>query len=131
MDATPLTQVSVLVVEDHEDTRHLLEFVLLDAGALVQTAASAGDALRLLQVTVPDVVLIDLGMTGRDGYWLLSAIQSLAAEKPVRTIAVTAHVLPRERDRALAAGFDAFLTKPFLPQQLVNVISTLVPRDWR
>jgi CheY-like chemotaxis protein len=131
MELTPLTQISVLVVDDHEDTRGFLAFVLLDAGALVQTASTADEAHHWLDIAAPDVVVVDLDLPGRDGYWLLDVIRGLPTSKAVRAIAATAHASPDERARALAAGFDAYLTKPFEPQHLVNVIAALVPRDRR
>jgi len=131
MDATPLTQVSVLVVEDHDDTRQLTQFILLDAGALVQTAASAAEARTLLELSVPDVVLLDLDLPGEDGYALLASIRSRATPKRVAVIAATAHVSAADRARALSAGCDAFLAKPFAPQHLVNLIASLAPREWR
>ncbi|MBI2203746.1 MAG: response regulator [Candidatus Rokubacteria bacterium] len=130
MQTTPLDQVSILVVDDHDDTRALLQFVLLDAGALVQTVSSAERAHQALQIAVPDVVIVDLELTGRDGYWVLGAIRALNASKRVRVIAGTAHVSASERARALAAGFDGFLTKPFAPDELVTLIAALV-RDPR
>jgi CheY-like chemotaxis protein len=131
MDSAPLLQVSVLVVEDHDDTREFVRFVLVDAGALVQSAATALEAERLLRVATPDVVVVDLDLPGEDGYWLLARVRALDVTSRVRMIAATAHVSEDERALALSAGFDAFLVKPFVPDQLVRMIARLAPREWR
>ena len=128
MNATPLLHVSVLVVEDHDDTRELEIFALLDAGALVEGVASVADALRLIAVAVPDVVVIDLDLPDEDGYTLLRNIRQLAAAKRVGTIAATAYAQERDRSRALTAGFDVFLTKPFAPDLLVATVTALAAR---
>ena len=128
MNATPLLHVSVLVVEDHDDTRELEVFALLDAGALVEGVASVADALRLIAVAVPDVVVIDLDLPDEDGYTLLRNIRQLAAAKRVGTIAATAYAQERDRSRALTAGFDVFLTKPFAPDLLVATVTALAAR---
>jgi len=128
LNATPLLHVSVLVVEDHDDTRELEIFALLDAGALVEGVASVADALRLIAVAVPDVVVIDLDLPDEDGYTLLRNIWQLAAAKRVGTIAATAYAQERDRSRALTAGFDVFLTKPFAPDLLVATVTALAAR---
>jgi DNA-binding response OmpR family regulator len=128
LNATPLLHVSVLVVEDHDDTRELEVFALLDAGALVEGVASVADALRLIAVAVPDVVVIDLDLPDEDGYTLLRNIRQLAAAKRVGTIAATAYAQERDRSRALTAGFDVFLTKPFAPDLLVATVTALAAR---
>lgn len=128
MNATPLLHVSVIVVEDHDDTRELEVFALLDAGALVEGVATVADAVRLMAVAVPDVVVVDLDLPGEDGYALLRSIRQLASQKRVGVIAATAHALDTDRSRALAAGFDAFLAKPFAPDLLVAVVTALAAR---
>lgn len=124
MDDAPLTHVSVLVVDDHEDTRTLLDFVLRDAGALVTVVNGAEQARAALRVSVPDVVVIDLQLAAHDGYWVLDVVRSLPAEKRVWLIAATARADAAER--ALSAGFDAYLTKPFPPHDLVTIIERFV-----
>lgn len=132
MNAPSLINVSILVVEDHEDTRAFEVFVLLDAGALVQDVARAPDALRLARIAVPDVMIVDLDLPGADGYWLLGAIRGLPTRKHVAMIAATAHASEHERSRAIAAGFDAFIAKPFVPEVLVaSVIGLALPEEQR
>lgn len=132
MNAPSLLGVSVLVVEDHDDTRAFAVFVLLDGGALVQDVATASGALTLARIAVPDVVIVDLDLPGADGYWLLGEIRGLPSRKRVAVIAATSDDAGHERRRALDAGFDAFLAKPFVPEVLVATVTALAgPEDQR
>lgn len=118
----PLAGVSVLVVEDNEDAREILRLMLDYAGALVEVAAGAKEALARLQVFLPDVIVSDLNMPGVDGEGLLRQLQASSIYRDVPVIALTA-VKERETERrALAAGFRAYLVKPIDAAQLIDCI---------
>lgn len=124
--SAPLEGVCALVVEDEADSRDLLTHVLEQAGAAVTNARSVADALALVDGLRPDVIISDIGMPHQDGYELirtLRASQSPAAAVPA--IAVTAYARPEDRERALAAGFDAHLSKPVIPRDFVQVVQRL------
>jgi PAS domain S-box-containing protein len=133
VDAVPyraertLAGMVLLVVDDEEDTREYLRALLEQAGAQVLVAASAAEALTLVQRQRPDVLLSDLAMPGQDGYWLLDRVRSLPAGPggPIKAVALTAHARTEDRDRALAWGFEGHVTKPVDPAELVAVVQSL------
>jgi signal transduction histidine kinase/ActR/RegA family two-component response regulator len=115
-----LVGLSVLVVEDERDSRDLIELLLSGEGAEVQTAASADGALAALEDATFDIVLSDVGMPGRDGYWLA---RELRKTRPgIATIALTAYSSREDVMRALAAGFDRHVAKPVDPELLVRAL---------
>ena len=97
----------MLVVEDHDDARELVAAVLRAAGAEVMTAASGAEALDGVMGTTPDVLLLDLGLPGEDGYALLRRIRAMNAfeGRAVPAVALTAYARASDCKRALAAGF--------------------------
>jgi CheY-like chemotaxis protein/two-component sensor histidine kinase len=107
--------IGVLVVDDDADARELVRIVLETAGAKVTLSESASEALALMERDRFDVMIADIGMPSQDGYWLIRAVRAMPAERGgrIRAIAVTAYAATRDRDRALQAGFDRHLAKPF------------------
>jgi CheY-like chemotaxis protein len=125
--ADSLNTLQVLVVDDEADTRQLLAIVLEQAGAKVITAASAAEALDVLNQSVIDVLVSDIGMPETDGYSLMRQIRNRHPEMggSIPAIALTAYVSERDQRHALAAGFQAHVAKPVDPNELVQVISTI------
>jgi CheY-like chemotaxis protein len=117
-----LRGVRVLVVEDDADTREFLRLSLEGRGAVVRAAASAPEALGLLDRGPADVVLSDLSLPGRDGYGLLQAIRARGL-RSLPAIALSALDDPAERARSAAAGFAEHLAKPVEPEQLVRCLA--------
>jgi CheY-like chemotaxis protein len=120
-----LAHLSILVVEDEIDSRELIELVLASEGASVRTAADAFEALALIEEMAPDVVLSDIGMPGRDGYWLCGQVR--ARRPKIATIALTAFSSVEEVERAMASGFDQHFAKPVDAERLVQAL-TVCPR---
>jgi CheY-like chemotaxis protein len=125
-----LKGVHVVLVDDEEDSRALLATILQYCGALVTAVASARDALNTLQRVKPDVLLSDLSMPERDGYWLIREIRALPPDRggTMPAIVVTALGHPHGVDRSLAAGFQAHLRKPVDPWELARTIAALANR---
>jgi CheY-like chemotaxis protein len=125
-----LKGIHVLLVEDDEDSRALLETVLRYCGALVTAVAAAQDAMHTLQRVKPDVLLSDISMPHRDGYWLIREVRSLPADRggTMPAIAVTALGYPHDVSRTLAAGYQAHLRKPVDPWELARTIASLAGR---
>jgi CheY-like chemotaxis protein len=125
--AVRLDQMSILVVDDDLNARELVVTVLEAAGAEVRAAASAEDALMMLDSWSPHVLLSDIEMPGDDGYELMRRVRALADVRGrVAAIALTAHARAEDRVRALDAGFQWHMSKPVEPAELVTVIATLV-----
>ncbi|HXH84136.1 MAG TPA: MASE1 domain-containing protein [Candidatus Tectomicrobia bacterium] len=120
--------VQALVVDDQADARELLEMMLQQCGADVVLAGSASDALQLLAATRIDVVISDLAMPGVDGFGLIAAVRGAERQRGARAmpaLAVTAYADSEASERALAAGFDACLTKPVDPEAFVRLVARM------
>jgi CheY-like chemotaxis protein/anti-sigma regulatory factor (Ser/Thr protein kinase) len=122
-----LPATRVLVVDDDPDAVELVHEILSSAGAVVQTAQSALEALEKLSHFHPQVLVSDIGMPDVDGYGLIGRIRSLEASNGGRTpaVALTAYASGDEADRCLASGFQTHLAKPVDPEQLVRVVANL------
>ena len=115
--------VRVLVVEDDTDSRELIATVLTQAGAVTFTASNGRDGIAMAPRVHPDVLVCDLAMPQMDGFQLIGALRGrLRPDRPLLAIAVSAHTLPDDRDRALAAGFDRHVPKPVDLEELINAI---------
>jgi CheY-like chemotaxis protein len=114
-----------LVVDDAPDVTEMLAMVLRYADYDVVAVFSAPDALEMARAEQFDVVVSDIGMPGMNGYELAEALRGLPEYAAVPLIAVTGFAMYDDRERALASGFDAFLTKPLNPTDLVALIRTL------
>lgn len=124
-----LIGVHVLVVDDDEDSREIIQTVLRYCGALVTLAASATDALRTLGRVTPDVVVSDIAMPGRDGYWLLHQVRALPSGRDLPVVAITGHADRHRPERTLDAGFQAHVRKPVDPWELCRVLISVTRRD--
>jgi CheY-like chemotaxis protein len=121
-----LANRGVLVVEDDQDARDLLITVLRTNGAKVAAADSFQTAIEVLKQFIPDVLVLDIGLPEYNGYALIAKIRSQPLTRQIPAIAVTAFASPTDRDTALASGFQAHISKPFDPENLVRVIMQLV-----
>ena len=104
---------TIIVVEDQPDNLKLLTTLLTMKGHQIVGLAN-GDRLAEVvrtQQPSPDLVLLDIQLPGRDGYALLEELKQLP-ERSWKVVALTAHALPEDRARAIAAGFDGYITKP-------------------
>ncbi len=120
-DAPDLHGVTVLLVEDHADSRDASSLILEGGGAVVHATGSVDDALAVLAHTRPHVIVTDIGMPGRDGYALLDAVR--AGDGPrIPVVATTGFAGTDDRARADGAGFDAYLAKPVAPQRLLRAV---------
>ncbi len=122
-----LAGLSVLVVDDDEDSRDVLSAYLEAHHATVRTAASASDALALLQRAPIDVLLADIAMPGEDGYSLIRKLRGLRASGAATIPAAALTAFAREEDRAAAikAGFQMHLAKPIDAGSLVAAVAML------
>ena len=121
-----LEGIRVLVVEDDEDARGLLNRVLTSADARVCEAEDVPAALAALEAFQPDLVVSDIGIPGEDGYDLIRQIRARgfdAARLPA--IALTAYARSEDRERALQAGYQQHLSKPLDVGQLVRTATSL------
>ena len=123
----PLSGKRILVVEDDSDTREMLRFILEQNGANVRVVPGVEPALQSFEAVKPDAVVADIGMPEYNGYALIAKIREMDEEKQARTkcVAVTAYATPVDRDATLKAGYDAYIAKPFDPEELVKTVVSL------
>jgi CheY-like chemotaxis protein len=113
--------VRVLVIDDQEYTRDLVTAIFDRTGAEVQVASSVREGLEKFGAISPHVVVCDLAMPEEDGFAFLRAVRALpASANATPVIALTAFGRPEDRQRVLAAGFNAYLKKPVDPQELAS-----------
>jgi CheY-like chemotaxis protein len=122
-----LPGIHVLVVDDSPKIREALTTVLEREGAVVTAAGAAERALDLLQWLRPDVLLSDLEMPDKDGYWLIGQVRALAPDRGGLTPAacLTGNTGPEDRARVLGAGFQYHIEKPVGMSRLLGVVGIL------
>ena len=129
--ATVKTTASILLVEDNKINQFLARTMLQKKGHSVELASDGEEALHLLRDQHFDLIITDVQMPGMDGYQLTSQIRttlpSPACNTPV--IALTAYESTAEKDKAKESGMTDFLTKPYLPEQLYDMISKHLNKD--
>jgi CheY-like chemotaxis protein len=122
-----LRGVRVLVVDDDDDARALVQAIVEEAGGVATTANSGARALQRLDREVPDVMIADLGMPGMDGLALIEAVRRRHDEaSTVPAIALTAYARSEDRVTALSRGFQRHLAKPIDHVQLVAAVLAVV-----
>ncbi len=114
----------ILVVDDGEANRRLIELVLRRAGAVVTTGADGREALREISQTAFDLVLMDMQMPVLDGYQATRMIRSTGCDVPI--IALTGNAMKGDRERCLEAGCNEFLTKPVNVDLLVETVAGFI-----
>ena len=122
-----LSGVDVLVVDDEEDARDLLTAVFDSHGARVRAVRSVAEAMNEVDREVPHVVVSDIGMPVEDGFSLMRRIRARPAGDGGRipAIALTAYASTADRDKAMAAGYQAHVAKPFEPADVVRLVHDL------
>jgi PAS domain S-box-containing protein len=123
-----LAGLKVLVVDDEPDARQLLRHALADCQAQVSIAASAAEALALIEKFQPDVIVCDIGMPEQDGYDLIHRVRANPAIRDIPAAALTAFARPEDRKRSLLAGFQTHVAKPVDPAELTAVVASLAFR---
>lgn len=126
MNTTPAPRARILAVDDNPTNLELVRYLLHAAGFDVATATGGADALAQARLRAPDLVITDLQMPGMDGHALLQALRHDPALRHVPVMALTAASMAGEEERVRGAGFDAYLSKPFEPEDFALQITTLL-----
>ncbi|MEP7288905.1 MAG: response regulator [Chloroflexota bacterium] len=116
----------VLYIEDKPDNRMLVRRVLMAEDIDVVEAESAEAGIALAQTELPDLILMDINMPGKDGYTATSDIRKFPALDHIPIVALTANVMKGDRERSLDAGCDGYIPKPIdvdrFPIEVMNFI---------
>jgi len=120
----------LLVVDDNSDSRELLTLLFEEEGAEVIAVKSASEAIEVLELTQPDILLSDILMPGEDGYSLIRKVRKRERERggQLPAIAITVAARKEDRARALSAGFHSHISKPLNLECLVAMVAMLCQR---
>ena len=120
---------SILIADDYDDNRELLRLMLEGEGYRIREARNGHEALDAAREEAPTVALIDLSMPSLDGWGLLREMRADERTRAVHCVAVTAFAANQDRVRALEAGFDAYISKPFRAKELIELVNSFARRD--
>jgi PAS domain S-box-containing protein len=126
VSTAPLANLRILLVEDNPANQTLAAYILEERGHAVEIAGDGQQAIRLTRQNRYDVILMDVQMPGMDGLEATKAIRAQGdGPRRVPIIAMTAHALKGDRERCLAAGMDAYLSKPIDAHELIALVESL------
>lgn len=118
---------TLLIVEDNDLNLKLARTILGSAGYALLEATNAEDGLALARAHSPALVLMDIHLPGMDG---IAALQELRKDPKlgaaIKVLAITASAMRGDRERILGAGFDGYVSKPFMVQELLDVVKRMV-----
>jgi hypothetical protein len=116
----------ILVADDEPALLRLLEFVLGRRGYVIHGVSNGNAAVELLASNPPDLAILDVMMPGLDGYEVLKFIRSDEALASIPVVMLTARAQLDDIQRGLSLGADAYLAKPFDPEELLSVVESMV-----
>ena len=125
---TGTSHPTILIIENEVSNRILIERVLSTRGYRCISASNGQEALNILDRENVDLILTDLSMPVLDGYRTTQLIRERPALASVPIVAVTAYALNDENEAAIQIGCNEYLTKPFKPRQLLEVVDRLLPQ---
>jgi two-component system cell cycle response regulator DivK len=117
---------SILVVEDHEDSRRILHDLLTNAGYKVIEAVTGEEGMVSAETYLPDLILMDIRLPDTDGYEVTRRIKATSNLEQIPIIAVTSYALRGDYVKAAEAGCNAYIAKPFSPRELLAKVNELL-----
>lgn len=117
---------TILVVDDEEANRRLVDSVLEPAGYQVLTAGSGAEGIEKALAHAPDLVLMDVQMPGMDGVTALKSLRADPRTAALKVIAVTGQALKGDAERLLGEGFDGYVAKPIRYKELMTAVAKLI-----
>jgi two-component system, cell cycle response regulator DivK len=124
-----MTVATILYVEDNDDNVFMLRPRLERQGFRVLVATDGEGGLRLVREERPDLILMDLSLPGLDGWEATRRLKGDGATRAIPVIALSAHAMAGDRERALAAGCDDYDAKPVNLRRLLDKIRALLPKE--
>lgn len=121
--------MKILYVEDNEDNVYVLKNRLARAGHTVLVASDGAQGVTIAAAEQPNLILMDLSLPVLDGWEATRRIKAAPETRNIPVIALTAHAMAGDREKAIAAGCDDFDTKPVEMSRLLDKIEALVKRD--
>jgi len=120
--------IRLLIVEDNEMNRDMLSRRLARRGYVVTVARDGMEGIQSAREQQPDLILMDLSLPEMDGWTATRILKSDSSTRHIPVVALTAHVMEGDREKALSAGCDAFDTKPVDIGRLTEIVNRLLPR---
>ena len=120
--------MKILIVEDNEPNRDMLSRRLARRGYEILVAEDGAIGLELARTDAPDLILLDMSLPGLDGWEVARRLKAAAETRTIPVIALTAHAMAGDREKALAAGCDDYDTKPVELDRLLGKMATLLER---
>lgn len=117
---------SILLVDDEPNILLSLEFLMTRAGYTVRTASDGEAAMRSIEQSPPDLILLDINMARRDGFEVCQMIRANPVWRDIRIVMLTAKGRDVEREKGLALGADDYITKPFSTQEVVDKVRAML-----
>jgi two-component system, cell cycle response regulator DivK len=117
----------ILVVEDQEDNRRIVRDLLTSAGYALIEATDGEAGVRLAKEQLPDLILMDIQLPVLDGYEATRRIKGDPELRAIPIVVVTSYALSGDDQKAMAAGSDAYIAKPFSPRELLATIRQFLP----
>lgn len=127
--AAPARAPLILIVDDFADNREMYTQFLEFCGFRVAGATNGYEALEKASALAPDLVVMDLSLPGLDGWEATRRLKADAHTRDIPVIALTGHALAGHSKGAMEAGCDAFITKPCLPERLMEEIKSMLKRS--
>lgn len=133
MSTSRLSEKQVIMnIDDDEDSRRLIQQILVKNGYEAITAESGKEALGLIDALKPDLIFMDVQMPVMDGYTATQHIRSYEKEKgmtPAAIVALTANAIKEDEQKSISAGCDGHLTKPIKKQELLLALQKYRPKQ--
>ena len=117
---------TVLIVEDNEDNRIVYSTILRHHGFRVSEALDGEEGIAKARHELPDVILMDISIPLIDGWEVTQTLKREPATSGIPVIALTAHAMPGDRERALKVGCDGYLAKPCEPRAVLAEVNRLL-----
>ncbi len=120
----------ILIIEDNRENLELMRYLLESFGHTTALARGGREGLAMAFQEAPDLIVCDIQMPDLDGFGVLRALRAEASTSRIPCVAVTALAMPTDRQRALSAGFDGYISKPIEPESFVSiVVAWATPRE--
>jgi two-component system cell cycle response regulator DivK len=128
MEDHPMSGAEILIVDDNPVNLKLAHLLLAGEGHYVRTAADAEEALEVLKVFRPRLILMDIQLPGMDGLELTRRLKADPATRQITVLGLTAYAMKGDEEKILAAGCDGYIPKPIDTRTLPSVISHYLER---
>lgn len=118
--------IKILIADDEASLRFLIHETIADPALQVLEARDGPEALRIARSQHPKMILLDVAMPGLSGVEVCQQLKADPATRDIQIVMLTAHSQTKDREQALAAGADFFITKPFSPTQLFELVDKIL-----